>query len=114
MHELAVTQSVLDLAVRHAEQAQSEKITDLYLVIGELSSFVDDAIQFYWDIIAKGTLAEGSQLHIRRIPAELECLDCGVRFSFSMENYICPECESIRLRIGAGEEFLLEAIEVEP
>jgi hydrogenase nickel incorporation protein HypA/HybF len=114
MHELAVTQNLLDLAIRHAEEAHSEKITDLYLVIGELSSFVGDAIQFYWDIIAQGTLAEGSKLHIRRIDAELQCLDCSARFHFNMETFICPECESTRLKIATGEEFLLEAIEVEP
>jgi hydrogenase nickel incorporation protein HypA/HybF len=113
MHELAVTQSLLDLAVKHAEQANSERITDLYLVIGDLSSFVDDAIQFYWDFLVQGTIADGSKLHIRRINAELQCLDCDIHFPFNMETFVCPECEGTRLRITAGEEFFLEAIEVE-
>lgn len=113
MHELAVTQSLLDLAVKHAKEANSQRITDLYLVIGELSSFVDDAVQFYWDFLVQGTLAEGSKLHIRRIVAELQCLNCESRFPFNMEAFACPECESTRLKVAAGEEFFLEAIEVE-
>lgn len=114
MHELAVTQSLLELAIRHAGEAQADRITDLYVVIGELSSFVDDSIQFYWDIIVQGTLAEKSKLHIRRIAAELECLECKNRFPFNMESFFCPSCNSTNLKISTGEEFYLEAIEVEP
>jgi hypothetical protein len=57
MHELPVTESILDIAVKHARQANAQRIADIYLVIGQLSSIVDDSIQFYWDIIAKDTLA---------------------------------------------------------
>ncbi|HEX2994458.1 MAG TPA: hydrogenase maturation nickel metallochaperone HypA, partial [Anaerolineales bacterium] len=74
MHELAVTQSILDLALKHADQAAAKRVTDIHIVMGELSSNVDDSIQFYWEIIAKGTLAEGAQLHFQRVPAEFECL----------------------------------------
>ena len=58
MHELTVTESLLELALRHAKTNDTKRINDLYLVIGQLSSIVDDSVQFYWDIIAKNTLAE--------------------------------------------------------
>ena len=53
MHELPVTESVLEIALRHAKGAGAERITNIYLVIGQLSSIVDDSIQFYWDIVSK-------------------------------------------------------------
>jgi hydrogenase nickel incorporation protein HypA/HybF len=113
MHELSVTESILKIALRHAGQSQAVKITDLYLVIGQLSSIVDDSVQFYWEIITKGTLAEGSRLHFTRIPTQLSCLDCGLRYSPQDEDLACPTCDSIRVKIIAGEEFQLESIEIE-
>jgi hydrogenase nickel incorporation protein HypA/HybF len=113
MHELSVTESILEIAIKHARQANAQRIADIYLVIGQLSSIVDDSIQFYWEIIAKDTLAEEACLHFRRIPAELACLDCGTHFNLNGEDYFCPGCQGIHVKIVSGEEFFLEAIEVE-
>ncbi len=113
MHELSVTQSILEIALRHAESAGAAHITDLYLVVGQLSSIVDDSVQFYWDMISQGTLAEGSQLHFRRIATELLCQDCDHRYKPSGDDLACPACSSIHVKVVAGDEFYLESIEVE-
>jgi len=113
MHELAVTESILEIALRHAQEARARQIIDLHLVVGQLSSIVDDSVQFYWDIIAKGTLAENARLDFRRIPAELLCLDCEHRYHPEQEDFACPKCGSPRLKILAGEEFFLESIDIE-
>ena len=76
MHELAVTQSILDISLRHAKEAGAKQITGINLVIGEFASIVDNSVQFYWDLLAEGTLAQGAQLHFERIDGEM--LDEGV------------------------------------
>jgi hydrogenase nickel incorporation protein HypA/HybF len=113
MHELPVTENILAIALRHAESAGARRITALYLTIGQLSSIVDDSIQFYWDIISEGTPAQGAQLHFKRIPARLACLDCGQEYAPDGRELACPACQSLRIKVVAGEEFLLESIEVE-
>jgi hydrogenase nickel incorporation protein HypA/HybF len=111
MHELMVTESLLEIALRHAREAGAIRITDLFLVIGELSSVVDDSVQFYWDIVSEGTPAEGATLHFRRIPAEMACLECGETYDPKVD-LTCPACASANVRIVSGQEFYLEAIEV--
>ncbi len=113
MHELPVTESILKIAVRHAEDAGATRVTDLYLVIGQLASIVDDSVQFYWDIISKDTLAQGAQLHFRRVPTELVCLNCSQRYAPTKDELACPNCGSVAVKVTAGEEFYLEAIDVE-
>lgn len=111
MHELMVTESLLEIALRHARQAEANRITDLFLVIGELSSVIDDSVQFYWDIVSEGTLASGAALHFRRIPAEMACQECAETYD-PKHDLTCPACGSTNVRIVAGQEFYLEAIEV--
>jgi hydrogenase nickel incorporation protein HypA/HybF len=112
MHELTITESLLEIAIRHGKNASASQITDLYLVIGDLSSVVDESVQFYWDIIAKDTIAEGAKLHFQRKPLEIKCLDCQHRYHPENKFLACPICESININIISGEEFFLEAINV--
>ena len=111
MHELMVTESLLEIALRHAREAEAVRISDLYLVVGELSSVIDDSVQFYWDIVSEGTLAEGATLHFRRIPAEMACQDCAESYDPKVD-LTCPACGSSNVRVVSGQEFYLEAIEV--
>ena len=113
MHELSITESILEIALRHAGQAKARRIIGLHLVIGQLASIVDDSVQFYWDIISAGTLAEGARLNFRRIPAELLCLDCQHRYPVDGQNLVCPVCQSTHVKVAAGTEFSLEAIDIE-
>jgi len=113
MHELPITQSILEISLRHAQQAGAKRITDLHLVIGQLSYVVDDSVQFYWDMIAKDTIAEGARLHFQRVPAEFLCLDCSHRYPADGENLACPDCGSTHVKVASGDEFRLESIDVE-
>jgi hydrogenase nickel incorporation protein HypA/HybF len=113
MHELAITESLLKLALGHAEKADAKRITDLHIVMGELSSMVDDSIQFYWEIIAKDTIAEKATLHFRRIPAELQCMSCFEKYHPTDKQLVCPKCHGVGAKVITGEEFRLESIDVE-
>jgi len=113
MHELPVTESILEIALRHAAQAQAKRITDLYLVIGQLSSIVDDSVQFYWDILARDTIASGASLHFNRIPTRMKCQDCNLEYEPKDSELACPECSSYRIQIVAGNEFYMDSIEIE-
>jgi len=113
MHELSITESILEIALRHAEQAGAAQVTDIHLVIGQLATIVDDSVQFYWDMISQKTPAEHARLHFRRIPAELECQTCGQRYGLADTDLACPNCTSLSFHILTGEEFYMEAIDVE-
>ena len=111
MHELAVTQSILDIALRHADDAG--RITQLNLVVGDLASIVDESVQFYWDIVSQGTAAEGAKLHFTRIKTRFQCQACGDEFEPDDRLFECPHCGSNQVSLVAGREFRLESIEVE-
>lgn len=113
MHELSVTENILEIAVRHAEQAKAKKVTDIFIVIGSLSSIVDDSVSFYWDIISEDTICHESKLHFKRIPAELECIECGNKYTIESGLSACTSCGSAKVKVISGEEFFLDSIEIE-
>ena len=113
MHELAVTESILNIAVQHASQAGAVRVTQLNLVIGQLASIVDDSVQFYWDMISEGTICAGAQLHFERRPATLKCLACDQSYVLDGALTDCPNCHSVRIKVMMGEEFFVESIEIE-
>lgn len=113
MHELPVARSVLQIALRYAEQEQAKRITDLFLVIGDLSSIVDDSIQFYWDIISRGTIAEGATLHFERVPMKMVCFGCGQTYYPEAGTLACPHCQSTSVQVAGGDEFRLDSIDIE-
>jgi hydrogenase nickel incorporation protein HypA/HybF len=113
MHELAVTESILEIALKHARAANAGRITQLNLVVGKLASIVDDSVQFYWDIISKDTPAAGARLVFRRIPGRMQCQACNAEFPVDGHSYACPHCGSNGVKVIAGNEFFLESIDVD-
>lgn len=113
MHELAVTESILNISTRYAQQAEATRVTDIHIVIGRLSSIVDDSVQFYWEIIAQEGICAGAILHFQRIPAELLCLNCGNNFTLNGDLTPCPQCGSMKVSVTRGDEFYVESIEIE-
>ena len=111
MHELSITEGILSIALGAAE---GRRITSINLVIGDLSSFIDDSVQFYFDMLSRGTLAETAALNFVRLPATATCADCGRVFETKAPlSPECPNCGSIHLAITGGRELRVESIEVE-
>lgn len=114
MHELPISQNILKIALDYGEKSQATSITDIFLVIGQLSSVIDDSVQFYWPIVSEGTIAEDAQLHFKRIPARLSCTLCNTVYLIDDGQLTtCPECESSQIKIVSGNEFQLESIQIE-
>lgn len=113
MHELSITQSILEIVNRHAADAGASRVTQIRLVVGDFTGFVPDSIQFYFDLLSQGTLAEGAELVIERRPGQIRCQACGAVYEPSDgQLWICPVCHTLGGEVMAGKELYVDSIEV--
>lgn len=113
MHEYAVTQSMVKMAIDEANKANASRILEIRLVIGDLSTIIDDSVQMYFDIMSEGTIAQGAKLIFKRVKAEFKCKDCGEVFVKPATGFNCPKCGGLGTPTGVGKEFYIESIEIE-
>jgi len=113
LHELSLTQNIVDLAIEHADRADAEKILSITLEIGALSGVVAEAVEFAFEICSKGTLAEGADLVICNILGKGRCLDCHEETDLKNLTHLCPHCGSLALETVQGQEMKFTEMEID-
>ena len=119
MHELSTMQSILDITLDYAAKYNAKRVTKIFLEIGELSGFVPDWMQNYFDMVSEGTIAEKAELLIERIPAVVRCEVCSKEYRLSAEDlsffsFKCSDCgDASKIEILSGKEYNLKSIEVD-
>ena len=83
------------------------------LSVGRLRQVIPDTLEFYFEFVARGTVCEGARLEQEVIDARLECNGCGHDWEIEIPAFRCPECAGSDVGIASGDEFQVEAIEVE-
>lgn len=106
-------QSVLDQSLRRVREKRAARVKSLHLVMGEISELNHASLLEYWHRLAKGTPAEGAQLHFRLAVAEVQCMACFRKYHPANGIIHCPYCGSFGAKILSGEEFRVEEIELE-
>ncbi len=113
MHELGITQSIVEIAERTATEQQAEKILSVTVEVGSLSGVVPEALEFCFEACSNGTLLEGAQLLIDRIPARAKCRNCSYEFPLEELLACCPECDSAASDLLSGEELRIKEMEID-
>lgn len=111
MHELSLSSAIVNTAVKHA---QGRAVSVVNLRVGALRQVIPDTLDFYFGIVARGTVCEDARLEQELVPARLHCTSCEMEWGIDMPVFSCPDCGVAgRVEIASGDEFEVESIEVE-
>ncbi len=108
MHEMAITQSVVDMI---SERMGDAPVRRVCLEIGTLSGVVADSVRFCFEVLTLGTTLEGAALEIIQPSGKACCRDCGVEFAMNDLLMLCA-CGSANRELLAGEELRIREVEV--
>lgn len=108
MHELAITQSVVDTIV---ERTAGERVVLVRLDIGRLSGVVAASVAFCFELVASGTALEKARLEINELPGRARCRDCSATFAVDTPVLLCA-CGSADVDVLSGRELAIRSVEV--
>lgn len=114
MHEVAIAESLCNVAVENCTRSGYAKITSIQVVIGKASGVMPEALVFAFDAVKLDTIAADAKLEITEVPLRGTCGDCGRTFE-TEERYVfaCPHCGGIRYTLEGGRELSISEMEVE-
>ncbi|WP_417822150.1 hydrogenase maturation nickel metallochaperone HypA [Terasakiella sp.] len=113
MHEMSLTQGVLNILEDYAKTNGFAKVKTVWLEIGQLSHVEPEAMAFCFDAVMKGTIADGAKLEIVETPGQAICVDCAEELEIASRIAQCPKCGSYKLHISGGDEMRVKELEVE-
>jgi hydrogenase nickel incorporation protein HypA/HybF len=113
MHEIAIAESIIEIAEAKAREAKARSIRMIKLRLGEFTTIVQEALEFAFEVARQGTLASNARLEVESVPMVVQCVVCGIDTGSVTEmRFMCSQC-GFPLKIVSGEELQIEYIEVE-
>lgn len=108
MHEMAITQSVVDAVTARLPDARVVSVT---LAIGRLSGVVGDSVRFCFPFCVEGTPLADAELEIIDVPGRAYCAGCDTEIELPDLIPLCP-CGSADVRILGGQELTIRHVKV--
>ena len=113
MHEGSLTEDLFEHVLIHAQEAKARRVTRVKVTIGALSDMTAESIQFYWESMAPGTIAEKADLEFDTAPGTASCTTCGEKFEILEAYAACPKCGACPVQVTGGNGVYLSSLEVE-
>ena len=117
MHEIGMTQNILNTALKYAQKTNARKVVTIVLRLGALRDIKKEWITHYFQYISRGTPAEGAEILVLADPIVCHCHDCDKDFEINRDQYsgediLCPYCSKQNYTLIAGTKFQIEGVEV--
>jgi hydrogenase nickel incorporation protein HypA/HybF len=112
MHEVGLMQSAVDLSIAEAARRGAHRIHRIKLRIGALAGVEAEALAFAFEVVARGTSAEGARLEVEHVPVVCFCEVCDAEFQTATWVFECSRCGQLSEVVRQGRELELESLEV--
>ena len=112
MHEMSLAEGILQIVEDTARAHAASRVRAVRLEIGTLSHVEEQALRFCFDVVIRGSVADGARLDVLATPGRAWCMPCGTDVALDRLGDSCPRCGSYQLQVTQGEEMKVKDIEV--
>lgn len=112
MHEMSLAEGIRSIVNDHARTHGFTRVTVLRLEIGRFAGVEKPALEFAFDVVMRGSPAEGAQLEMLDLPGQALCYDCMKTVEIADRLDPCPLCGGGKLIPQGGDEMRIKDMEV--
>lgn len=112
MHEMSLCEGIRGIVEDQARAHGFDRVNTLRLEIGRFAGVEKDALAFAFDVVMRGSPAEGARLVMIDLPGKAVCYDCMVEVEIDERLAPCPRCGGGKLMPVAGDEMRIKDMEV--
>jgi hydrogenase nickel incorporation protein HypA/HybF len=113
MHEMSIAQSLIDILRDEMLKHDAKTLRSVRLNVGQMTAIVPDALSFCFQVATDGTEMEGARLIMEIIPLVGHCSDCEEEFEIKDYAFLCPSCDSTKIKTIGGQDLSIVEIEVD-
>ena len=113
MHEMSLCESLIGVIEDQATVHDYRRVSRVRLEVGTLACVEPEALRFCFDLVTRGTLADGAELQIIEMKPEAWCLACSQAVSVLQRFGACPDCGSHQLEVSGGDQLRIKELEVD-
>lgn len=114
MHEITLCQRALELIEQQAAKHGAKRVTGVWLKIGAFSCVETSSLAFCFDLVCRGSVAEGCKLHLEEQEAECWCETYQQYVTLLTQRVRrCPLCHGDMLQIVADDGLQIRRIEID-
>ncbi|WP_371225630.1 hydrogenase maturation nickel metallochaperone HypA [Roseovarius sp. 2305UL8-3] len=112
MHEMSLCEGMRQVIVDQARQHNVKRIKTVRVELGRFAGVEKDALSFAFDIVMRGSPAEGAALVMLDLPGKAMCYDCVKEVQIENRLDPCPDCGGGKLMPMGGDEMRIKDLEV--
>lgn len=113
MHEVSIVEGLIGIIEDAAMKNGISKVSEVSLRIGAMRQVVPDALVFAFEVLGKGTVADGAAISIKEVPTRARCRECAMEFMVEDFCFICTSCDSGDVEVVEGKELYIDSLEGE-
>ncbi|EBA05814.1 hydrogenase maturation nickel metallochaperone HypA [Sagittula stellata] len=111
MHELSLCEGIRSVLEDTARQHGVARIARVRLEVGRFAGVEKDALFFAFDVVMRGSAAEGAVLEVIDLPGQAMCYDCMKVVEIAHRLDPCPDCGGGKLMPQGGDEMRIKDLE---
>ena len=112
MHEMSLCEGMRQVIEDQARAHNVTRISRVRVEIGSFAGVETKALHFAFDVVMRGSVAEGAELVTLHLPGRAKCYDCMKEVEIEERLDPCPDCGGGKLMPQGGDEMRIKDLEV--